>query len=94
MTRATQLRARFVQRGGRLRVVWWVSDPGRVLSELIDDVTDEVRDVLVDEHVQESGPERWHIADEDGSTWLVLDVPVRPWVDPRRDLTRRATTPR
>jgi hypothetical protein len=93
VTRSTQLRASFLQPGGHLRVVWWVSDIGHPLVDLTDDARADLADVLVDRHVQIDGPERWHVADSDSSTWLVLDLHTAEWLDPRRDVTRRATTP-
>jgi hypothetical protein len=91
--RATQLRARFLQPGGNLRVVWWVSNTGLALDALAEDARDELRDALVDEHLQAAGPEAWRTsASAGGPTWLVVDVHTRAWSDPRRDQTRRATT--
>jgi hypothetical protein len=92
-TRRTQLRARFVQPGGHLRVIWWISDTGLALDALADDARDDLRDVLVDEHLQAAGVEAWRIsAAAGGPSWLVVDVPVRSYADPRRDRIRRATT--
>ena len=87
--RSTQLRARFPMPGGRLRVVWWISNPTLSLDELVEDATDDLRDVLVDEHLQLVGHEAWHIT----SRWtLVVDLDVEAWLDTRRDASRRSTT--
>jgi hypothetical protein len=91
--RATQLRARFVQPGGHLRVIWWISNTALPVDALADDARDELRDVLVDDQLQAAGAEAWRIsAAVGGPCWLVLDLPVRAWHDPRRDQQRRATT--
>jgi hypothetical protein len=91
--RATQLRARFVQPAGQLLVVWWISNTSLRLDELVDDARDELRDVLVDEHLQ-LGREAWHVAENgDGTSWLVLEASAHGWTDPRRDASRRSTTP-
>jgi len=94
--RATQIRATFLQPGGNLRVVWWVSNAALPLDQLAEDAERDLRDLLVDEHIElVEAPLAWHRAEgERHSTWLVLDAVVRPWLDPRRDQARRATTPR
>jgi hypothetical protein len=90
--RSTQLRARFVQPGGHLRVVWWISNTSLRLDELVDDATPDVADVLVELRLQLAGPAAWHV-ENDGESRLVLDVRSHGWTDPRRDLSRRSTTP-
>ena len=91
--RATQMRARFLQTGGHLRVVWWISNTSLRLDELVDDASDDLRDVLVDTSTEATSNTSWHVADADGSSWLVADLDVRRWTDPRRDRARRSTTP-
>lgn len=91
--RSTQLRARFLQPGGHLRVVWWISNTSLRLDQLAADAADDLRDVLVDERLTLATDEAWHVADSDGSSWLVLDAEARAWLDPRRDTSRRSTTP-
>jgi hypothetical protein len=91
--RTTQLRALFLQPGGRLRVVWWISDASLHDDEQIAEVQAELADVLVDRRLTLATAERWHRAAADGSSWLVMDADARAWLDPRRDTSRRSTTP-
>lgn len=91
--RSTQLRAKFVKPGGHLTVVWWISNVSLRLDELVDDAADDLRDLLVDLRLTLASAETWRVADADGSSWLVLDAEAARWTDPRRDLSRRSTTP-
>jgi hypothetical protein len=89
--RITQLRGQFLD-GPHLRAVWIVTSV-RVLDDLVNDARRDLPDVLHALNVKAAPtPERWHceVADE---VVLILDMTLRPWVDPRRDVTRRATTP-
>jgi len=90
--RATQLRARFLQPGGHLRVVWWISNTSLRLDELVDDAAPDLRDVLVDLRLTLATAESWHVAASDGASWLVVDADAVAWLDERRDLRRRSTT--
>lgn len=94
-SRAVQLRAQFpTQFDAVRRVAWVVTNCAHTLDELVDDARTDIPDVLVGHGLAEAGPTSWHtVAGPDGTHWLFADVPVRAWVDPRRDLSRRATTP-
>lgn len=91
--RATQLRASFLRDGGRLRVVWWISNTALTLDQLVDDARLDLPDLLVREHVQLGRRETWRAFEADGLHWLRLDATANTWTDPRRDRLRRATTP-
>jgi hypothetical protein len=80
---------------GRIfRCVWFIDDLDRTQAELRAVAETDLPDLLFAQHVQPCGEPRWRIDTEsDGSSWLVLDLPVLPWADPVRHGRRRATTP-
>jgi len=94
-TRATQFRAQFETKfGGERLVTWFVTNHALALTDLVDEASADLPDVLFEHRLQVRGPVRWHTTEgPDGSHWLYADVPVKAWTDPRRDAERRATTP-
>lgn len=89
--RTTQLRAQFDVGGNRLRVVWVVTQSAP-LADLVADATPELADLLVDHGLQVTDATWVCLYGGDG-VWLRADLRVAAWTDPRRDQTRRATTP-
>jgi hypothetical protein len=85
------LRARF-RLSSSARLVWLVTDL-LPLDELQHDARRDIADALFDLGVQSAGHEYWRTVRDDGALWLVLSIAVVPYTDPRRDRTRRATTP-
>jgi len=75
--RTTQLRARFDLGPGRLRVVWAVTEPG-VLTDLVEDVTPELAELLADRLLQVTDA-RWVCLYGEHGVWLRADLRVQPW---------------
>jgi len=76
------------------RCVWLITDLDLTQAELRAEAERDLPDLLFAQHVQPDGEPRWRIEtdDDDGLTWLVLDLPVQSWSDPVRHRRRRATT--
>ena len=90
--RTTQLRAQYATGGDRMSVVWFVTRPAP-LDVLVRDATAELADLLVDHHLQATGITWVTVHGPDGGVWLRASLRVTAWNDPRRDQTRRSTTP-
>jgi hypothetical protein len=74
------------------RYVWPIHDVDQTQAELRIDAETDLPDILFDARVQPAGEPVWRIASQDdGTAWLVLDLPVVPWTDPVRHRARRAT---
>jgi hypothetical protein len=79
--------------GQIFRSVWPVTDLDQTEAELRVDAETDLPDLLFDAHVQPVGAGVWRVVpQDDGTSWLVLDLPVVPWSDPVRSRGRRATT--
>lgn len=67
------------------RAVWPIDDVDMTLADLQADALSDLPDMLWEHAVIPVGDYRWRVQEQDdGRTFLVLDVESRPWSDPRR----------
>lgn len=74
------------------RGLWLVEDIDVTLADLIGAHEREIPELLFVQRLEPIGPSRWEVVEQDnGTTYVTVNIACVPWSDPVRHRSRRST---